>query len=362
MKIKRLVILISVFVFACKVESKKETFTHVKGQIFNLKDSTKIRVSYLDNSSKKIDSCFSKEGKFSFNFSEKNNGLYSLKIYDSIPIYFVFWFDNENISITGDSNDRDNIKVINSKKNDFLRKYRSVPKKYTTEIDKILREEKDGNLIENKLNEVEKLVQKDQINLLFKNPNFLFSINEIVRLKDNLSKKQLNDFYFLLNDGFRKSEEGVLIRKYIESNQILIGEKFIDFEAFDLNGEKVKLSNFKDKIILLDFMAFWCSWCHVQNKEVFTYLNKKYKDDISIITYSLDEDKITWEKSVKKDSYKWINISNLRGLKDPISYKYRVKNLPHSFLIDKKGIIVKEFIGYNRDSLIEKEIQNLLRE
>jgi glutathione peroxidase-family protein len=34
--------------------------------------------------------------------------------------------------------------------------------------------------------------------------------------------------------------------------------------------------------------------------------------------------------------------------------------LPHSFLINKKGIVVKQFVGYHRDSLIEKEIKKML--
>lgn len=53
-------------------------------------------------------------------------------------------------------------------------------------------------------------------------------------------------------------------------------------------------------------------------------------------------------------------MSNLRGMKDPLTYQYGVSILPHSFLINKDGKIVKEFIGYKKDSIIEEEIKKLL--
>lgn len=47
-------------------------------------------------------------------------------------------------------------------------------------------------------------------------------------------------------------------------------------------------------------------------------------------------------------------------MKDPLTYQYGVSALPHSFLINKDGRIINEFIGYKRDSIIEKEIKKLL--
>jgi hypothetical protein len=49
-------------------------------------------------------------------------------------------------------------------------------------------------------------------------------------------------------------------------------------------------------------------------------------------------------------------------MKDHIAYKYKISTLPHSFLIDKKGVVVKQFVGYKKDSLIEKELNKLFNE
>ena len=198
------------------------------------------------------------------------------------------------------------------------------------------------------------------LNIKLKLINNLFSVKEIIKHKNKISKSKLKSFYESLDYDIKNTTNGKLIKNYLSSNQITVGKKYIDFEAIDLNGKKIKLSNYEGKIILLDFWAYWCTICHVQNEQEFSYLNNKYKNDLVIISYSLDEEYDIWKKSTKKDSYKWTNLSNLMGMKDPLAFMYKVKNLPHSFLINQKGIVLKEFIGYKKDSIIEKELKKLI--
>ena len=69
--------------------------------------------------------------------------------------------------------------------------------------------------------------------------------------------------------------------------------------------------------------------------------------------------------SEKKESKNnnWVNISNLKDFSDPLAAQYSIYSIPNSFLINREGIIVKSFKGYDEKSnKIEKEIEKLLNE
>jgi len=80
-----------------------------------------------------------------------------------------------------------------------------------------------------------------------------------------------------------------------------------------------------------------------------------------IISYSLDKksEKKAWLKESENNN--WINISNLKGFNDPVANQYSIYSIPNSFLINREGVIVKSFKGYDKNSnKIENEIKKLL--
>ncbi|MFN3740801.1 MAG: TlpA disulfide reductase family protein, partial [Thermodesulfovibrionales bacterium] len=110
-----------------------------------------------------------------------------------------------------------------------------------------------------------------------------------------------------------------------------------DFSLNDLNGKSVKLSDFKGKVVLLNFWATWCNVC----VDEMDSLNKAYRDmkgkGFVVIAVSIDQSKKPVSDFVK-----------LKGLEFPVLLdpekevyfdRYAGFGLPISFLIDKKGNI-----------------------
>lgn len=367
MVMKKFYLLLFIFIcFSCS-SNKKETLNSfsITGSIKNLPDSTFVilktpKASGFTN----VDSTYVINQSFNLSSTKKSKegDLYyiDLKEKEKTLFSFKFWNDKNSISIQGNFNQKKNIRVINSNLNNLIKEYDTIMTYYGNELTKILDTTKDKQKRSEAFNEAFRLITEGQIDFLFAHYNNPFSLNEAFRFTKQISKDSLSLYYSSLDKTLQETTKGQFIKQYLSNTEVQIGQYLKDFEARNINGDVVKLSDFNDKIIILDFWAYWCKWCHVQNEKEFPYLNEKYKKDVVLISYSLDEKIDVWKKSVAKSSYKWVNLSNLKGINDPISYSYGVNELPHTFIIDKRGIVQNEFVGYKKDSLIEKEIIKLI--
>ncbi len=108
-----------------------------------------------------------------------------------------------------------------------------------------------------------------------------------------------------------------------------------------------------DKITLIDFWEVWCGWCIKSFPEVETIKNK-YENDLKVIGI-VSEDK---ENAIKLIEKKRTTFLNLIGNKE-LNKTFSVDSWPRYFLIDKKGIIQKEYHGFSDQ--IEKDIEELIR-
>jgi peroxiredoxin len=128
------------------------------------------------------------------------------------------------------------------------------------------------------------------------------------------------------------------------------------FTLTDLSGKSVSLSDFKGKVLILDFWATWCPPC---KKEIpdFIELQKQYgSQGVQIVGIALDQpDKV--KAFVQQNG---INYPVLMG-NEAITVKYGgIDGIPTTFVIDKKGKIINRFEGYRPRNVFEGEIKNLL--
>jgi len=133
--------------------------------------------------------------------------------------------------------------------------------------------------------------------------------------------------------------------------------KYFDATFFDLNGKEVKISDYSGKVIFLNLWATWCPPCRKEMPEM-EKLNEKFKDkNFVMIAVSVGEDNKTVKNFLSKNKYKFpIFTDNKRD----IETKYSTGSIPTTYIIDKNGNILAQFIGarewYSKEaiSLIEK--------
>jgi peroxiredoxin len=118
------------------------------------------------------------------------------------------------------------------------------------------------------------------------------------------------------------------------------GMKAFEINLPTLKGDSIRLSDFKGKVVLLDFWASWCKPCRASNKEL-AKIYPKYKDKgFEIFAVSLDESKADWKKAVAADKISWLQVNDGGGFDSRTAQKWDLYAIPTSFLIDKNGTLV----------------------
>jgi len=131
-----------------------------------------------------------------------------------------------------------------------------------------------------------------------------------------------------------------------------------DFNLKKITGGRVKLADYRGKVVILNFWATWCPPCRMEIPD-FVQLQKKYGEKgVQILGIGLDRGK---EKALLPFSGKYkINYPILIA-DGRVSQAYGgTPSIPTTFVINRQGQIVKKYIGYRPKSAFEADIQNLL--
>ncbi|MFN0202755.1 MAG: TlpA family protein disulfide reductase [Bacteroidia bacterium] len=127
----------------------------------------------------------------------------------------------------------------------------------------------------------------------------------------------------------------------------------------DANGKKVRLSDFKGKVVVLDFWASWCQSCIVSfptNQNIMQ--GEFYDKPVVLLTINVDANKSAFKKAVKQ--HKPPGIVVYAKPKHKIKKKLAVTFLPRYALIDKKG---KLYSPKTRSLYEEKQtVRDLMKE
>lgn len=131
-----------------------------------------------------------------------------------------------------------------------------------------------------------------------------------------------------------------------------------DFTLNDSKGAPIKLSDYKGRVVLLDFWATWCYGCGLEIPWFVDY-EKKYKDSgLAVIGVSMDDD--GWPVVKPFIEAKEINYAIVLGNAD-LAKLYKVKNMPVTLLIDREGKIAESYFGMVDRASCEAKIQSLLK-
>lgn len=139
--------------------------------------------------------------------------------------------------------------------------------------------------------------------------------------------------------------------------QVHFGDMAPEVSLPSANGDTIKLSSLKGKVVLLDFWASWCGPCRGSNKEL-KKIYPKYKDKgFEILGVSIDGNHNDWLRAIKQDKISWLQVNDPGDWDSPIVRKWNLSGVPTSFLIDQEGrLIAMDLMGKD----LEKALKDIL--
>lgn len=146
-------------------------------------------------------------------------------------------------------------------------------------------------------------------------------------------------------------------------NQAPLGKgDYVDnFIEIDSKGNSISLNDYKGKVVLLNFTATWCGPCW----ETYTPMNQlqeRYKEDLVIISFHMDEMKDKWKKRAASKGITFDVISIWESdTKKEVFDSFAPKMFPSFVLLDDTGKIKKKWGGNSKKS-ITRNVHKAMRQ
>lgn len=141
----------------------------------------------------------------------------------------------------------------------------------------------------------------------------------------------------------------------------LMGKEMPSFSLMDMSGKTVSQDTFRGKVLLINFWATWCAPCKVEMPSLNNLFRRLRDRGLMVLAISVDDSDEAVHKFLKETP---LDFPVLRDPQIDVSMKYKVYAYPTTFLVDKRGLIKKNYMGESDwlDDEIVKIIEELIED
>jgi len=134
----------------------------------------------------------------------------------------------------------------------------------------------------------------------------------------------------------------------------IIGSPAPPFEHETADGKVVRLTDFRGKVVVLDFWATWCAPC-LEEIPIFEKLQKESDSNVEVLGVSSDQPSSVreWLRRNRRPFETLVDAKSIFTLFD-------VSPIPAVVIINRRGVVVRCFVGFNTENGIRQAIRDAL--
>jgi peroxiredoxin len=305
------------------------------------------------------------DGKFSFTYKTKEPGFYQLRLPDD-KIIVLFPDPGEKIKIQADAkNLLSSLKIDGSNNTEQVTKLIRKLNKTSARLDSIsvLFNTAASDTVKARLDKeyLQTLEEHRKFSIAF----ILTHYNSLCSLYALYQQYQPGSYVFykttdlqffrIVSDSLEKYYPGskhVAALKAYTSNRISRYQSQVllqsahavnalpKLELPDMQGDTIRLTDFKGKIVLLSFWATSSSNSVAENLELKKVYNEYRKKGFEILQVSFDNAVDTWKNAVRYDELPWVSLIDTQYPNSIVAGNYNVTTIPSNYLIGKDNITI----------------------
>ncbi|MFS0753056.1 peroxiredoxin family protein [Oceanobacillus sp. 1P07AA] len=135
-----------------------------------------------------------------------------------------------------------------------------------------------------------------------------------------------------------------------------VGNLAPDFKLQTLNGETVKLSDFRGRRVMLNFWATWCPPCRAEMPDMEKFYQEK---DVTILAVNLTETEASMQDVHDFVEEFGLTFPVLLDKKIEVATTYQIRPIPTSYMIDSNGVIRYQAFGALNYEMMVSEFENM---
>lgn len=150
-------------------------------------------------------------------------------------------------------------------------------------------------------------------------------------------------FYLFDGGSLAKADSQALDQLFGDMGVIKLVQALpVEIRLKDLNGRPVSLSDFRGKIVFLNFWTTWCYTCRIEMPDM-EKLHQKFKNkDFAMVTINLQESVSQVKQFFKKFRLTFTALLDSDG---EVGARFMITAIPTTFILDREGIIIGKVMG-----------------
>ncbi len=138
---------------------------------------------------------------------------------------------------------------------------------------------------------------------------------------------------------------------------VLEGNRARDFTLESLAGNRISLSDYQGRVVLVNLWATWCTPCQAETPDLEAVYRDHKADGFVVLGVNVRESRQAVQAFVQEFGVTYPILLDTTG---KLMSEYRVRGLPTSLLIDREGVIQVRHLGALTAAQLEKYLAQVL--